>query len=669
MLRLLGRLLVLVGLLLAAVGGLRVWMSLDDGLRAQYFDNPDFSGDVVLSGVDREVSTRQVYQRWHAAPPKAFGVQWSGYLWVDRGGAYTFSSRTAGRFRLFVDGQLVLAAEGGDEGGQNGATSELAAGPHRVVIQYSRPGGRLLVEWAWAEGTAPVTGVPSSALTTRPSRSLRTPRALVETAWTALLAIAGVLGALAGLAWAANGWRSRRGRTLVLRVAVLVVLAVLYWAGATRHAEEVNTSKARADQTAYLWDAQRVYANWHGLTPPVLIGQRVRMVVYPAFLALSYDPGLTDPEFFEVAKRWNIWLSLALLGFIGILAARSLPPLPAMNLTLIVAFGYFAFRAGYSQPELLYYSLFFATFLLSWELIRSSRPAVGLGLALLAGAAGGLTHLTKALMPPFIALLAAVLAGSGFVALVRARLRPDPAGAAAGRKELLWKSAASVLLVGSFLAVVYPYIANSKREFGSYFYNTNTAYYAWYDTGALARELLLPRTDHEGRVAVAKQDLPTIGSYWRSHSIPQMLERLELGFRDMIVRSYRSFWYLKYVLMYAVFALVLAAANRRACAELVRSRAAPAVFLVLYAGAYLVSIAFFSETSGTGTTRFILAHVLPFLFVVSRFLVRQPFVGTTWSAGGVTVTPGHFHLLVAITLALDLSFSYWPRIMSTYGGF
>ena len=52
----------------------------------------------------------------------------------------------------------------------------------------------------------------------------------------------------------------------------------------------------------------------------------------------------------------------------------NLPALVATNLTLIVAFGYWIFKAGYTQPELLYYFLLFLTFLACCHLLRERRP-------------------------------------------------------------------------------------------------------------------------------------------------------------------------------------------------------------------------------------------------------------------------------------------------------
>ena len=74
-----------------------------------------------------------------------------------------------------------------------------------------------------------------------------------------------------------------------------------------------------------------------------------------------------------VAKRWNIRLSLALLAVLAVIFARRLPPLVATNLTLVVAFTYVIFKAGYAQAELLFYFLIFVLFLIFWRLLDGSN--------------------------------------------------------------------------------------------------------------------------------------------------------------------------------------------------------------------------------------------------------------------------------------------------------
>src|SRR5438093_8245656 len=171
---------------------------------------------------------------------------------------------------------------------------------------------------------------------------------------------------------------------LIKRAGVLVAcigLSVFYVVAATEHGRRVNTSKARGDQSGYLWDAENVYANWHGRQPPVVIGERNRMPLYAGYLALFYHPDLSDPSFFEVAKRANIYLSLVLLIVLGFLFFRELPTLAAANLIGIVAFGYFIFKAGYAQSELLFYFLMFVTFLGCWHLLRSVSGGRAVALA------------------------------------------------------------------------------------------------------------------------------------------------------------------------------------------------------------------------------------------------------------------------------------------------
>jgi hypothetical protein len=465
------------------------------------------------------------------------------------------------------------------------------------------------------------------------------------------------------------GWNHPRLLALS-RVILFSGLAVFYVIAASEHARIVNTSKARADQSGYLWDAEQVYFNWHGRQPPWLIGERMRMPGYAAVLALAYNPRMTDPEFFEVAKIWNIRLSVVLLALLAIVFAWELPPLIATNLTLVVAFGYFVFRAGYPQPELLFYTAFFLTFLTCYHLFAPLRPSRLVGLGIIAGVLSGLSDLTKAVMPPFVGLFCAAFVGEAVLStLWRHQPRVGGSSANTARPSLLWRIAAGAAMAVVFLAVVYPYVANSERVFGQYFFNANTTYYIWYDSGAEARAVLLPLTDTQGVVRVPADRLPSARTYWRSHTVAQILGRLGHGFEDMAIRSYRTFWYLKYLTIYSGLALILIVTNWDAFVAVVQANPGLMAFLVMYGATYSVSTAFFEPTSGTGTTRFLLAHVAPYLFVLSRLFARTPFADTRWRLGPVVVRATYLHALVLLSLGYDLTFTIWTRLMTTYGGF
>src|SRR5579862_7685745 len=268
-----------------------------------------------------------------------------------------------------------------------------------------------------------------------------------------------------------------RRQWLVVRLALFAGLAWFYVAGATEHARTVNTDKGRSDQSGYLWDAESVYLNRHG--EHLLVGERNRMPVYAGYLSLFYDRQMDDFTFFEVAKTWSIRLSLVLLALFSIIFSWHLPPLISTNLTLVVAFGYFIFRAGYSQAELLFFFFLFVAFLAVCYLLQQRQPVRSLALAAAAGTLVALAHLTKAAVLPFFAIVLTVYATSAVVRLVVRWRRGEHAAAV---RAFTWRVAAGAVMVGCFLAVLYPYISTSKRVFGQYFYNVNSTFYVWYDS-------------------------------------------------------------------------------------------------------------------------------------------------------------------------------------------
>jgi len=461
----------------------------------------------------------------------------------------------------------------------------------------------------------------------------------------------------------------RRRLWFAARVVLVAALVWFYDAGAAEHARTVNVARARADQSGYLWDAVAVYRNWHGLNvPPQLIGERNRMPLYPGLLALFYDPRLSPDEFFEVGKRFNIQLSLVLLAMLAALVWRRLTPLVSTNLILILAFGYFVFRAGYAQAELLFGCLFFVTFLTCCALLKRRDPAPSLALGLLAGLLAALSHLAKAAMLPLLGVLLAVYGVREMWLLHRSIARQDAGVRRPALALFCWRVVAAAVLLTAFLGVLSPYLLNSKRVFGRYFYNVNSTFYVWYDDWPQASLGTYRHGDGRGWPRMPPEEIPSFRSYLRTHTAGQIAARLADGFAEMVTVSYRFHWYLKFVVLYLVFALLLIAKNRQSFARLIRDNLAVFVFLSLYAAVYMPGIAFYKPT-GTTTSRFLLPHLAPLLFVLSSLFDRAPFSRTEWHLGGVTVNAAHVHLLVLATIGMDVAFTVWPRLMSRFSGF
>lgn len=452
---------------------------------------------------------------------------------------------------------------------------------------------------------------------------------------------------------------------LALQALLIAALAMFYIVGATEHGRRMNISKARGDQSGYLWDAENVYANWHGRTPPILIGERNRMPLYAGYLALFYNPSISDDEYFVVAKRWNIRLSLVLLAILYVVFLQFLPRLVAANLTLVVAFGYFVFKAAYAQSELLFYFLFFLAFLSLWRVLTRGDFAGRMLLAAIGGALAALAYLTKAAVLPLVAIFIVVFAAqelSRFYAHVRVGRRDAP-------NEFIRQLAPGALVIAVFLAVLSPYLVNNKLAFGHYFYNVNTTFYAWYDDWAQASVGTIKHGDSVGWPTMPAEEIPGPVKYWNTHTSGQIARRIAGGFKDIVVRSYSTYWYFKYVVLYLAIALAAVTANRRTAVDLIRSRPAPFAYVVLYQVTYLFATAFYAPVSGTGTTRFVIANLTPLFFTLSWFFAHPRIAGTRWNAGGKTIALSQLHIFISLTLAVDLAFTLWARLMITYGGF
>jgi hypothetical protein len=450
------------------------------------------------------------------------------------------------------------------------------------------------------------------------------------------------------------------------RAALLLVLAGLaffYYAGATEHARVVNTERTRADQSGYLWDAVAIYRARHD-GPDTLIGERNRMPVYPWLLSWLYKPSMSPDEFFARAKVWNIRLSLVLLAALALIAWRMLPPLIATNFVLVVAFGYYVYKAGYAQVELLFYFLLFVTFLTCLRQLRTDAPKPTVMLATLGGTLAALSHLSKAAVLPFAGLFLLVCAARALAPL----LQRDRYPRAMAVRLAVVRSAGTLVFLVSFLAVLSPYLLNSKKHFGHYFYNVNSTFYVWYDDWPAASMGTYRDGDGVGWPTTPPEKIPTLRKYLKEHTAAQIARRFGNGFTEMITVSYTRLWYFKYLLIYVVLGLLMITRAWRPFVVMVRREPAIFAFIALYGVVYLAAVAFYQPISGT-SLRMLLAHVAPLLFAVSVLSARSPFRDVRWDVVGVTLTPTHAHLFILATIAFDVVFVHWTRLMSQFAGY
>jgi len=106
------------------------------GLRATYYPNPNFQGKPCLVRSELDISIGN-----HTPFQENFSVEWEGLIRIDRGGAYTFETRTDDASWLYIDDQLVVDNGMGGAARSKSGVVALQPGLHRIRIRYTQGAG------------------------------------------------------------------------------------------------------------------------------------------------------------------------------------------------------------------------------------------------------------------------------------------------------------------------------------------------------------------------------------------------------------------------------------------------------------------------------------------------------------------------------------------------
>jgi hypothetical protein len=384
----------------------------------------------------------------------------------------------------------------------------------------------------------------------------------------------------------------------------LIVLAILALYGWETHARrQLMATPARlGDQGAYLAYARQMYDSGYAV-----VGDRNRMPVFPFLLSLIYRPGEPEDEFLRRAQAFNVNLSIALLLALFFLFRKFFPPSYAVASLAATAFGVFLYRAVNVQVEVLFYTVSFCAFVLFWRMLIAPRW----WLAILCGLAMGLAHLCKASLLPALGVWVVIF---GAQSLWRLRRRPGNESESLGRRLGLL-----LLVVATFLTVVFPYIRNSKRIYGQYFYNVNSAFVMWCDSSQEGFKFLEEWGDKGKWRALPPEQLPSAGKYWREHSLEQIAYRIGHGLRGLAFQNAMLIGYYKFVVALAMAAAILCARHGRRARRLLAEQPFASLFCICFFALYLFLYGWYDMI--VNDTRFILSIFLPFFFAASIFVL------------------------------------------------
>lgn len=451
------------------------------------------------------------------------------------------------------------------------------------------------------------------------------------------------------------GAAARRKRILAGGVAIYLILVLLFVYGALKQSNQVNTDPHRTDQSAYLNFAGMIVESdwWYG-------GKRNRMPAYPYLLATLYDANDSLETYFQKSKVFNIGLTLALLHVIGWIAWVSLGPLAGSVTTLIVAFTVLIYRAPFVQAEVLFYALFFTALATSFRLL--CRP--GIGLAALAGILFALAQLTKASALPGLALLVVCLGVRTLGALFTTAPRE---GSRNGTRSLKHAGAA-VVAVAVFLSVLSPYLINSKRTYGRYFYNVNSTFYMWYDSWEEAKAGTRAHGDRLGWPQMDPASIPSARKYFQEHRAGEMIDRIRMGFTEIHDYSWGRHGFMKYLVIYGIAGLLAFGADRLRAPWPPFKHPAAAAFAAGAVVGYAL-LAYWVVPLGPGI-RVFMGIVLPAIYFLQLGLRRSPSANAPFDLmGRTTCLRDTLNLVLLLCITSELYPLLTERITRIYGGY
>lgn len=397
-----------------------------------------------------------------------------------------------------------------------------------------------------------------------------------------------------------------RFTVLVLILFGFIYVGRFYYDIGLTHAEKVNiTYEPFDDELAYMQFAIDAKETGFQYT-----GTRNQMPIYPYIQGVFYNPGMTLDELFIQGKQVNIWLSIISLIILFFVVRKFLSLSETISLILIVAFGLYALKSGYFMAEILYYTLSFLAYLGMSLLLKKHSVK----LSVVTGILLGLGHLTKAsILPGFLLFMGMFILQHMVSYFKSAKDNLNLDYFKDGLKNLF-------LIVFCFLIVISPYIFESKKIYGSYFYNVNSTFYMWYDSYEEAINGTIAHGDGYGWPDMPADEIPSLGKYFREHSFPEIVERIRYGLHWQVENITYQYSFFNYPIFLSVFLGLAFLLNIKNGIQLLRENWALVLFVLGYLFTYFFLYVWYSAVSSM--SRFLFALYVPLTFSI-YFAVKQ----------------------------------------------
>jgi hypothetical protein len=219
----------------------------------------------------------------------------------------------------------------------------------------------------------------------------------------------------------------------------------------------------------------------------------------------------------------------------------------------------------------------------------------------------------------------------------------------------------------AFLLVLYPYISNSKKTLGSYFYNVNSTFYIWYDSWDEVIKGIRTHGDRFGRPQLAPNKIPSLSKYLHEHTNKDILKRIAKGFYKINQTAFYSYGYYKYFCIYLSICLFIVLKYYRRLFNFIRTNSDYLIlfyFLSYFLGYYLLYAFYTPIASGP---RLVLAQFLPAMFTMLYFLskVNEELTSELKTNGIITIK--NVHIIVNCLLMIEIIFDMPFKILRYAG--
>jgi len=410
----------------------------------------------------------------------------------------------------------------------------------------------------------------------------------------------------------------------ILLVFFFFLISTLYFQGAYLNATIVNTDMNKTDQVDYLEFSEKLLKSNY-----TYLGSRNRMPFFSFLLSFIYEEDIDD--FFLRAKLFNIVISFIFLSIIFLIFLKYLPLLYSTNLILIIAFTFFIFKAPYTQSEITYYFLFFICFLLLLSLLKK----VSIEKSMFVGFLLGLTYLTKVGIYPMLIIFLFIFLFKEILLLIYTK-KPKKINSMNERTTLfryvgriiesffrklkiknthiIYNFICLFLLISSFFLITGPYLHDTKKIYGSYFYNVNSNFYMWYDSWEECERGTKAYGDREHYPDMPPDLIPGPIKYFKEHNPKQIFMRLVNGFIPMNQQMIHSYGYYKYIIFLSILFFINFLFYFKKFKQYFKKYFFPIIFFISIVISYILLISWYSSIDAGN--RFILVLFLPISFLL-----------------------------------------------------